>query len=217
MKIYPIFASFLMLCLLMAKTGMAQMENVAVFGSPMSDISDNFKKAAYQFGTILGKEKKTLVYDGSINGLPASVLKGVVKEKARVIGVTTQPISDETCPLNHECRQGISVLTSTSNEQKLKMFETADVIVIMAGSWETLSVFADFTSLVEQKEQPKKPVIFLNTNHYWDDFQYQTDEMKRQHILTEKQSNYIAFVEKPRDVLPAALKIQKTINKEKTP
>ena len=215
MKVFQGLVVFL-LCFCLSRTGIAQIENVAVFGTMSSHVADNFQKAAFQLGTILGKEKKTLIYNVTTSGLSASVFQGAIKENARIVGVTTSDSLDKNCPQNHVCRQNELVITATQTEQRLKMYETADVIVIMPGGWETLAAFSDFVSLVEQEEQSKKPVVFLNLNHYWDDFQYQTDEMKRQHILTDKQLDYIAFVEKSRDVLSTAMKINKKINQKKT-
>lgn len=52
-----------------------------------------------------------------------------------------------------------------------------------------------------------KPIIFLNINHYWDNLRYLIDEMKRQKVLSDAESNFIGFAEKPGDVLPMAQKI----------
>ena len=55
----------------------------------------------------------------------------------------------------------------------------------------------------------KKPIIFLNINHYFDHLRYFIDEMRRQKILSEEETSFIGFAEKPKDVLPLAQKLAK--------
>ncbi len=55
----------------------------------------------------------------------------------------------------------------------------------------------------------KKPIIFLNINHYFDHLRYFIDEMRRQKILSEEETSFIGFAEKPKDVLPLAQKLVK--------
>ena len=56
-----------------------------------------------------------------------------------------------------------------------------------------------------------KPIIFLNSNHYWDNLKEQLVEMQRQKVVSEGDFDYIGFAEKPKDVLFLAQKLTKQV------
>lgn len=199
-----------------AISGHAQMNNIAVFGSTSSNISKSQLATAYQFGQILGQQQKTLIYNGSIYGLSGAVYKGATESKARIVNISIPDIFDLQCPVHHECRKNETVLKETLSESQNYASETADIIVILPGDWETLKAFSDYVAAVQMGTQKKKPILFLNINHYWDNLRYQLDEMKRQKEISETETDYIAFIDKPRNMLSEAAKLQKQIEKNAT-
>lgn len=61
----------------------------------------------------------------------------------------------------------------------------------------------------QMTKQRIKPIILLNSNHYWDNLREQFAEMKRQNIIKDEDIAFIGFAEKPKDVLPLAEKLIK--------
>ena len=196
--------------------GQAKTDKIAVFGSTSSNISKNQLATAYQFGQMLGQQQKTLIHNGSIYGLSGAVYKGATESKARVMNISIPDIFNLQCPVHHECRKNETVLKETLSESQNYASETADIIVILPGGWETLKAFSDYAVAVQMGTQKKKPVLFLNINHYWDNLRYQLDEMKRQKEMSEAETDYIAFIDKPRNMLSEATKLQKQIEKNAT-
>ncbi len=213
-----IFKVCLIICLTMSTlyTAQAQMNNITVFGSAFPNFNKNYQSQAYQFGKILGQQNKTLVYGGSVYGLTGSIYNGATEANARIVNISTVDLFNLQCPVEHACRQNDTILKNSLDETKQYLFETGDAIVILPGGWTTLDEFANYVMSVQAGIQKKKPVIFLNLNHYWDNFRYQLDEMKRQNEIDDDDTDYISFIDKPRNVLSEAIKIQKQIEKNIT-
>ncbi len=196
-----------------AQNGTAQINTVSVFGTTSHHFSKNFTNNAYQFGKLLSQKNKVVFYEGGTTGLINEIIRGVNENKGQSIIIATQNTYENNCPINHLCRQTEWVSTETLTDQKKEMYKMGDAIIILPGDWSALSDFAAYAGLVEQGLLEKKPVIFLNLNHYWDNLRYQTEEMTRQKVLSKDNTMYISFIDKPRDVLSEADKIQKQIQK----
>ncbi len=196
-----------------SQNAIAQVNTVSIFGTTSHTFSKNFTNNAYQFGKLLGQKKKAVFYDGTTTGLINDIIRGLHETKGQSIVITPSETYKFDCPTQHVCSETEVVSVVSQTQQKEEMYKMGDAIIILPGDWNALSDFATYTALVEQGIMDKKPVIFLNLNHYWDNLRYQTEEMTRQNVLTEKNTMYIAFVDKPRDVLAEAEKIQKRIQK----
>ena len=202
--------------LLLSASAQAEIANITVFGSTSPHFSKNYHSPAYQFGKILGQQKKTLIYNGSVYGLLGDVYKGATDGKTEIINISMPDIYNEQCPENHPCRENNTLLMDTVQECQSQLYENADMIVILPGGLETLDAFTGYIIAVGNGKQEKKPVVFLNINHYWDNLRYQLDEMKRQNELGDEDTDFISFTDKPRNVLSEASKLQKQIEKNKS-
>ena len=209
---------FTLVCsaLILSSNAHAEMANITVFGSSSPHFSKNYHSPAYQFGKILGQQKKTLIYNGSIYGLMGDVYQGATDAKTEIITISMPEVYDEQCPQNHPCRQNNTLLADTVQECQRRLYENADMIVILPGGIETLDEVTGYIIAVGTGEQEKKPVVFLNINHYWDNLRYQLDEMKRQKELGDEDTDFISFTDKPRNVLSEATKLQKQIEKNES-
>ncbi len=202
--------------LLLSASVHAEIANITVFGSISPHFSKNYHSPAYQFGKILGQQKKTLIYNGSIYGLLGDVYKGATDGKTEIINISMPDIYNEQCPENHPCRENNALLVDTVQECQSQLYENADMIVVLPGGVETLDAFTGYIIAVGNGEQEKKPVVFLNINHYWDNLRYQLDEMKRQNELGDEDTDFISFTDKPRNVFSEASKLKKQIEKNKS-
>ncbi len=191
----------------------AQINTVSVFGSTSHHFPKNFLNSTAQFGKLLAQKNKVMFYEGSQKGLVGNIAETMKANKGIAIIVATPEKYEHDCPEDNACRQLEWVAASNTADQKKELYQMGDAIVILPGGWNTLADFATYTALVQQAQMEKKPVIFLNLNHYWDNLRYQTEEMTRQKVLNNTDTMYVSFVDKPRDVLSEAEKIQKRIEK----
>lgn len=211
-KIIQMVSVIILGCPVFISQAFAQLNNITVFATPLT-ISNNYETAAYQFGKLLGQQKRTLIYGADATGIMGAVLKGARESKATIVNVSTSAEDQLKCPPNESCLQQQVELKETPALQQQSLFETGDALVILPGGWDMMYAFATYAVQVENGEYKKKPVIFLNINHYWDNLRYQLDEMKRQKMITEDQTDYIAFVDKPRDVFKEMTRLKQKMEK----
>lgn len=210
------YLSFITAALCLISTAVwAEIDSVSVFGSGTKHMNQNYKKQAYQFGQTLAQRKKALYYGGSGIGLSGAVFQGVFDQKGEVTSVSTPVLFQKECPASYDCQKSNPILVNNIYEQKKLLFESGDALIFMPGSFETLDAFATFNTLVQQEEEPQKPIIFLNINHFWDRLREQLFEMRKQEVVGKDVFDYIVFVDKVKDVLPAAEKAQRLIEQKK--
>lgn len=192
-------------------TVFAEIKSVSVFGSITDDMNQNYKKQAYQLGQVLVQKKKDLFYEGSGTGLSGSVFQGAFDQKGNITVISTPVLFQKQCPTSYDCQKSNFIPVSNIYEQKKLLFKSGDILVLIPGGFETLDAFAMFNSLTLAGEEQKKPIIFLNTNHFWDRFHEQLFEMRKQGVISKDIFDFIVFVDRVKDVLPAAEKIQRLI------
>lgn len=201
------------LCL-MTSTAFAEIETVTVLGSTPNDISATYTKQAYQLGQQLAQRKKEVFYGGNGMGLGDALLKGILSQKGEVTGITTADLFKKQCPSQNECQSIKKVVVSNIHERKKLLFESGDIVVIMPGGFETVDEFSTFDTFVQLNPQEMKPVIFINMNHFWDSWRDQLFEMRKQGTVSKDIFDSLIFVDKVKDVLPAAEKAQRRIEQK---
>lgn len=210
-------------------------QTISIYGDSTNITKGNAQKDAYQLGKILAQSKKNLLVNGQTNGLSGKFLKGVYdfKGNAEIISESSQ--YELNCPKTHFCHQMPYTLTKTTESARQKRIDSADMYVILPGGLDSLTTFSDLIALQKQlKENPKewakksqksdastnglneseyssnqktKPIILLNSNHYFDNLRNQLSEMKRQNVISDSDMDFIGFAEKPKEVLPLAQKL----------
>lgn len=197
-----------------ASASFAEIESVAVLGSPSSQISSNYTKQAYQLGQQLAQKKKELVYGGNGIGLGGAVFNGAFNQKGTITGISTADLFKEQCPKTHECQKADVIIADNIYERNKLIFESADAFVFMPGGFETLNEFAVINMLGQVEENQMKPIVFFNVNHFWDKLRDQLFEMRKQETVSKDVFDSIIFVDKLKDVLPSLDKAQQSIEKK---
>lgn len=162
---------------------------VCVFASSCNYLEEIYYKEASKLGTLLAANGFEMVYGGSKLGLMwacAGALKehggklfGVMPEKLNDFGVSSQ-ICDEF------------YLTSGMRERKAKMDELSDAVIALPGGFGTLE---EVSELIVQKQlgYNNKPIIFLNTNGFYDKLLAFMDEIIAQKFA-HKNARKLYFV-----------------------
>ncbi|MBQ3034624.1 MAG: LOG family protein [Alphaproteobacteria bacterium] len=204
---------FLLSFFIFSTPALSAIENIAVIGSSNKNFNSTYSKNVSQLASHLVSQKKNIVCAGTGMGLAGTFLKTAYNKKGNVTAVSYQEQDETNCPKNHPC-QTMDMTTVQNFAGQADIFiRDSEALIFLPGGFDVMYVFNYFETLVQNKKQPYKPVVFLNTNHYWDRMNEMLIEMRRQNILSKEMLDAIAFENKPNNVLKTIEKLQKNIEK----
>ncbi|MEA4854236.1 MAG: TIGR00730 family Rossman fold protein [Christensenella sp.] len=141
------------------------MEKICVFGSSSSVLDPVYVDAAYLLGQLIARKGWELVFGAGDMGLMGSVARGVHSEKGQVTGVIPEFMDRPGIPYK-DCDQYI--VLPTMRERKARMEELSDAFIAAPGGFGTFEELCEVITL-KQLRRHTKPVIILNTNHFYDE------------------------------------------------
>lgn len=139
-------------------------KTVCVFCSSSSAVEQAYFDAARELGLLLAERGWPLVYGGTDVGLMGTLARAVHSGNGKVIGIIPESIygrglsystADET------------VVTKDLRERKGLMDLRSDAFIALPGGFGTLEEVIEVLTL-KQLALHTKPVIFLNTNGFYD-------------------------------------------------
>lgn len=174
------------------------MKNICVFASASNDLEQCFYDDAVELGELLGENGFNIVYGGSRLGLMYACASKVKLNGGDIIGVMPQKLYDIGCGNPEDCRD--FVLVDGMRERKAKMDEVSDAVVALAGGFGTLE---EVSEMIVQKQlgYNSKPIIFLNTNNYYDNLIKFFNNMIESGFAPKKNSELYYIAESPKDVI----------------
>jgi uncharacterized protein (TIGR00730 family) len=145
---------------------MTTIEKLTVYLGSSGRCRPVFKETAMKFGHMIGNNNKHLVYGGMDAGLMGIVANNALESGAHVTGVIPKKLKD-----SERIHPSLSetILVPDLWERKLKMFRRADAIIVLPGGYGTIDEALEALYWASLGAHAK-PVIFLNTENYWDDF-----------------------------------------------
>lgn len=141
-------------------------ETLTVYLGSSGRCRDIFKNSAKRFGQIIGENDLDLVYGGMDTGLMGIVANEALAHDAHVTGIIPTKLKD-----SERMHQTLSerVLVADLWERKQAMFKAADAIIALPGGFGTIDEVLEALYWV-QTAAHQKPVLFVNTDGYWDSF-----------------------------------------------
>ena len=170
------------------------MKNVCVFLSA-SDLDEKYTKPAAELGRLLAENNWGYVYGGSDKGLMKVVADAVQDSGGKVIGVTMELLKN-----SRKMDADEMVIAKDLSERKKIMAEKSDAVIILVGGIGTLD---EATELIELKKHGvhDKPVVFLNTDNFYDGLKIQLSKMEADGFLPKKLDKLVHFAESPQEVV----------------
>lgn len=190
------------------------LKNIAVFGSSSPDFDTQYDEAAFRMGQIIGENGMRLIFGIGDDGLMGEVFRGALHKHAKVFGVTTPALFDLQCHDKSVFKNYEVQIVSTLSERKRRMYSVSDAMVVLPGGWGTIDEFAEFSVTVKIHDINVKPMIFLNTNGFWENLHKQFDVMIQSNAISPKQFEHVGFADTPEDVLPLAARIQTKLEQQ---
>lgn len=143
---------------------------------------------------------RVLYGDGGI-GIMGALAAGVLAAGGEIVGIIPQFMVDEGW---NNSRSTHTIVTKTMHERKAKIHELADAFVALPGGIGTMEELMECLTW-KQLGIHNKPVVILNTNHFFDGILRCLDQMIEQQFMREIHRSMYVVVHKPEEVLPALL------------
>jgi len=137
--------------------------NICVFSSSSNAIPKVYFDEARELGKIIGEQGHTLVNGGANVGLMETVTIAASGSGAKTIGIIPERFVQRSLA-SANSHQVIS--TKDMQERKAKMREISDAFIALPGSFGTLEEIMEVLTL-RQLSYHTKPVVFINTNNYY--------------------------------------------------
>lgn len=180
-----------------------KIRNVAVYAASSTKVNPIYLQEAYRLGEILAENGINLVYGAGAVGLMGSVADGALSKGGTVTGVIPQFMVDQGW-----CKQGLTelIITSCMHERKATIERRVEAMVALPGG---IGTFEELLECLTWKQLGlhTKPIIILNTNHYYDNLLNCLQQMTDEHFMREihGRENMFCVVDKAEDVIPAIL------------
>jgi uncharacterized protein (TIGR00730 family) len=177
---------------------MKQIQSIGVYCSSYQT-EGIYAQAAQDVGTLLAHHQLTLIYGGGTRGLMGKVVKAVLDQGGRAIGMMPRlenPRHD--IPENQRME--------TMRTHKLQMFKHADAFFILPGGFGTLDEAFELLIWCQLKIHTK-PIIFININHYWDPLKTLMKNIFDQGFAKPEDKNYCQFVDSVPEAFQVFLKV----------
>lgn len=151
-------------------------KNICVYCGSSPTVSEQYKTAAVQVGTVIAGNNLGLVYGGGRRGLMGMVADSVLANGGKAIGIIPKHLQDRE--ERHDTLSELHIVDSM-HIRKQMMVERSDAFLILPGGYGTLDEAFEILTW-KQLGLHKKPIIFLNIFDFWSPLK----ELK-QHLFDE--------------------------------
>ncbi|MGQ9806777.1 MAG: LOG family protein [Chlorobiales bacterium] len=140
------------------------MKHICVYCSASNHIAKKYVNEAEKLGEAIAKRGATLVYGGGKVGLMGNLALSAQAHGAKVIGVIPERLVEREA-VYRGCDE--LIITKTMRERKAMMDEKSDAFIALAGGFGTLDEIMEAIT-IRQLGFHQKPIIFLNTEGFYD-------------------------------------------------
>lgn len=183
--------------------------HICVFLSA-ADLDRRYTEAATALGREIAAGGHTLVWGGSDVGLMRVLADAVHDAGGRLLGISVEFLERKARVVQPPDQ---IVVSKDLAERKALLLARSDAIVVMVGGTGTLD---EATEIIELRKHAlhEKPVVFLNTDGFYDGLRQQFARMDAEGFLPVRLERLVAFVDRPEQVLPA---ITEAVERAETP
>jgi uncharacterized protein (TIGR00730 family) len=137
--------------------------SVCVFCGARFGTAPGGRELANGLGTLLAREKMTLVYGGGGVGLMGVLANAALQAGGEVVGVIPRFLLEREA--GHPDLTE-TVIVENMHERKLQMFDRSDAIVVLPGGLGTLEEFFEVLSW-RTLGLHAKPIVIVDLGGYW--------------------------------------------------
>ncbi len=173
-----------------------ELKSMAVYCGHQMGTDPQFARDAARVGELLARNKIRMVFGGGNVGLMGVTATAALENGGHVVGVSTHDVVAKQEPAHEEIEVE---LVSGVNERKQKMYNLSDGFIILPGGIGTLNEFTDIMTM-QQIGETKKPIFFLNTAKFWENFSHMFLDMQHNGFI-ESTDDYTIHVASTPDEL----------------
>lgn len=140
--------------------------NICVFCASADAIGEAYFEDARKLGHEIAMREWTLVYGGTNCGLMREVAEATMESGGKAVGIIPECIQSRGVAATNVSEL---LVAPDMKERKRMLRENADVFIALPGGWGTLEEVTEVITL-KQLGCHDKPVIFVNTDGYYDLF-----------------------------------------------
>lgn len=145
---------------------MTKLSSLCVFCGSRAGADPEHSLEGARLGQMLAERGIELVYGGGGIGLMAVVANSTIAAGGKVTGIIPEFLRAYEVGVVEGAEE---VVVDGMHARKAKMFEMSDAFVVLPGGLGTLDESIEITTW-KQLQQHNKPIIFVNTNGYWDPY-----------------------------------------------
>ena len=179
---------------------MKQYKMITAFAGAAPTISSVYYEPMRRTGEVLAEHGTTMVFGIGDNGLMGSMFQGVRNKNGHVVGITTLKLLELQCKEPTVFQLGEIKIVPNLSKRKMDMFQMGEAILVGPGGWGTIDEFSEFAVLIQTGEVKRKPMIFLNYNHFWEPFRALMLRMLQEGTLNQDKVDYVGFVDDPDEI-----------------
>lgn len=170
---------------------------ICVYGAASEKIDSKFLEEGFKLGEEIAKRNHTLIFGGGDTGMMGAVVKGVIKNKGKSIGIAPEWMKnfEGLFPLCDEF-----IHTKTMDERKNLFLEKSDAFIISPGGTGTLDEFFEIFTLKKLKRHNKAIIIF-NIHNYYDNMINMINEMVAEEFLPKDNLKLFEIMDNVEDIL----------------
>ena len=181
----------------MANFNLNNKKKVCVFCSSSDTLDKSYYDDAHILGELLAQAGFDLVYGGSNVGTMYTIAKSAKANGSKIYGVMPEKLYGFGV-YSDECDEFF--LTKDMRERKAKLDSISDAVIAMAGGFGTLDETAEIL-VQKQLGYNNKPIVFLNTNGFYNDLDKFFDRIMEQSFAKDTAKDLYYFAPTPKDVV----------------
>lgn len=167
---------------------------IAIFCSAQ-DLAEKYTKPARELAKKIAEHGYHLVWGGSDTGLMKIIADEVQKSGGKLVGISVKF-------LHHFARKNADemIIAADLGERKAKMLFRCDALVVLVGGTGTLDEATDVLELRKQ-DHHKKPIIFLNTENFYEGLKVQLQKMRDDGFIKRPLEGLVFFADTPQEAI----------------
>lgn len=170
---------------------------VAVFCGSKNGDRPVYAESARQLGKLLGEANMEIIYGGGSAGIMGSVADGALSAGGRVVGIIPQLLVE--WEVAHRQLSDL-IVCDDMHRRKQMMYARCEAVCILPGGFGTLDELFEVLTW-NQLTIHDKPILILNTDHFYDHLIQHLDHLQRSGFLYEGAIEKLTIVQTPTEAL----------------
>jgi len=170
---------------------------ICIFCSSSETIDDKYKQQAALLGELIAQKGFDLVHGGGKIGLMGIVANKVQENGGKVTGILPESLNLEG--IASETDDEI-IITKDMPDRKAQMRKRSIAFIILPGGFGTLEELFETVTL-KQLNYIQKPIVLLNTLHYFDELISFLDKAVELNFISQQHRQLLYITDKCEDAI----------------